>query len=115
MPALAVFLWYNKVMKNSKLLFWAIIDSLGVFVYVSAVSFIMFNGEKLFGKVENFTGPLMILLLFVLSAAITGSLVLGRPAWLYFNGLKQEGIKLFFYTLAFLIVITLVVFAIKMT
>jgi hypothetical protein len=73
----------------------------------------MFNGEKLFGKINNFTGPMMILLLFVVSAVITSALFLGRPAWLYFNGLKKEGIKLFFYTLAILIAITLIVFAIK--
>ncbi|MCX6731673.1 MAG: hypothetical protein NTX55_01660 [Candidatus Parcubacteria bacterium] len=100
-------------MKNSKLLFWAIIDSLGIFVYVSLVAFIMFNSQKLFGKIDNFTGPLVLLLLFIVSAVITGSLFLGRPAWLYFNGLKNEGVRLFFYTLASLIVITLIVFAIK--
>lgn len=98
-------------MKKSKLIFWAVADSLGIFVYVSLVSFVMFNGEKLFGKIDNFTGPLMILLLFVVSAVITAALFLGRPAWLYFNGLKEQGMKLFFYTLVFLVVITLVVFA----
>lgn len=100
-------------MKNSKLLFWAMVDSLGIFVYVSAVSFVMFNSQNLFGKIDNFTGPLMFLLLFVVSAVITGALFLGRPAYLYLNGFKEQGIKLFFSTLAFLIAITLIVFAIK--
>lgn len=100
-------------MEKSKLLFWAVVDSLGIFAYVSLVAFIMFNGEKLFGKIDNFTGPMMILLLFVVSAVITGALFLGRPAYFYFNGMKKEGIQLFFYTLASMVVITLVVFAIR--
>lgn len=100
-------------MKNSKLIFWAIIDSIGVFVYVSAVAFAIFNGQKFFGQINNFTGPLMLLLLFIVSAVITAVLFLGRPAWLYFNNFKKEGIKLFFCTLAFLVTITLIVFAVK--
>lgn len=100
-------------MKNSKLIFWAVVDSLGVWAYVSLVAFIMFNGEKLFGKINNFTGPMMILLLFVVSAIITAALFLGRPAYLYFNGMKKEGTQLFFYSLVCLVIITLIVFAIK--
>lgn len=100
-------------MKNSKLLFWAIVDSLGVFVYASLVAFIMFNGEKLFGKVNDFTGPLAILLLFVISAVITGTLFLGRPIYLYLNDFKKEGVKLFFYTLVSLVAIILIFLAIK--
>jgi len=107
--------WYNAGMKNSKVLFWAVVDALGVFIYISAVAFVMFNGEKFFGKINDFTGPLMILLLFVVSAVITGALFLGRPAYLYLNGLKKEGIQLFFYTLAFLAIITLAVLAIRIS
>ena len=100
-------------MKNTKLIFWAVVNSLGIVVYASLVAFVMFNGEKFFGKADDFTGPLMILLLFVVSAVITGSLFLGRPIYLYFEGLKKEAIKLFFYTLTFLFLITLIIFAAK--
>jgi hypothetical protein len=100
-------------MKNNKLLFWAIVDSLGIFIYSSAVAFIMFNGQQLFGQVQNFTGPLMILLLFVVSAVITGALFLGQPIYLYLDGFKKESIQLFFYTLAILIIITSIFFIIK--
>jgi len=100
-------------MKNTKLIFWAVVNSLGIVVYASLVAFVMFNGEKFFGKADDFTGPLMILLLFVVSAVITGSLFLGRPIYLYFEGLKKEAIKLFFYTLFSLLLITLIIFAAK--
>ena len=102
-------------MKNSKLIFWAVVDSLGIFAYVSLVSWVMFNAEYIFdnSKPDDFTAPLMILLLFVMSATITGSLFLGRPIYLYFDGMKKEGVKLFLYTLACLVLITLIIFAIK--
>ena len=100
-------------MKNTKLIFWAVVNSLGIVVCASLVAFVMFNGEKFFGKADDFTGPLMILLLFVVSAVITGSLFLGRPIYLYFEGLKKEAIKLFFYTLFSLLLITLIIFAAK--
>lgn len=99
-------------MRNSKLLFWAVVDSLGIFVYISTVAFMMLNGDKFFGEVNDFTASLMILLLFVVSAVITSSLFLGWPVYLFLNGLKQEGIKLFFYTLTCLIATMFAVFAI---
>lgn len=100
-------------MEKSKLVFWAIADALGIFVYASAVAFVMFDGQALFGQIDNFTGPLMILLLFVVSAVITGTLFLGRPIYLFLNNFKKEGIQLFFYTLVSLVIITLIFFIIK--
>jgi len=100
-------------MKNSKLAFWALADSVGIIGYVSLIAYIIFNGERLFGQVDNFTGPLLFLTLFIVSAVITGGLFLGRPIYLYFEGLKKEAIKLFFYTLGFLILIALVILVIR--
>ena len=97
-------------MKNSKLLFWSIINSLGAFLYILGVAWLMFNGEKFFGKATSFLMPAALLLLFVLSAAIVGALVLGRSTLLYLNGLKSEAIKLFGYTLGCLFFITVIVF-----
>ena len=97
-------------MKNSKLLLLALLNSLGTLVYVSVVVLLMSNAQKLFGPDKNFWAPLAMLLLFVLSATIVGLLVLGRPAYLYFNNLKKEGIVLLLYTIGFLFVITVVVF-----
>ncbi|MDD5547956.1 MAG: hypothetical protein PHN74_03650 [Candidatus Pacebacteria bacterium] len=99
-------------MKNSKLVYYGIIHSVGVFLYVSAVAFLMFNGEKLFGgKADNFLQPVAMLLLLVVSAAITGSLVLVRPINFYLSGMKREAVKLLIYTIISLVLITLIVFA----
>jgi hypothetical protein len=54
--------------------------------------------------------PMGMLLLFVLSAAITSSLVLGRPILWYIDGRKKEAIQLFLYTLWVLFVVMVTVF-----
>lgn len=97
-------------MKNSKLLLFSLTHALGVAVYIIGVSFIMRNAEKIFGKMDNFFGPVAFLLLFVLSAAVTGALTLGRPVLLYMDNHRAEAIKMFFYTVGWLFVIMLLVF-----
>ncbi len=99
-------------MKTSKLLLLALLNSLGTLVYIAAVVLLMTNAQKFFGPANNFLGSVVILLLFVLSATVMGLLVLGRPGHLYLNGFKKEGIALLICTIAFLIVITIVVFGV---
>lgn len=104
-------------MKNSKLILWAVIHSLCVFVYSSLVILLMMNGEKIFGNGNNFSGGIAILMLFVLSAVVVGSLILVKPLMLYLDGLKKEAVKLLVYTIAALFVITtvamLIIFLLK--
>lgn len=97
-------------MENNKILFWAFIDAVGTFIYVALVAWLLFNGGTIFGQVHSFAAPLMLLMLFIVSAIITGSLVLARPAYLYFNGFKKEGINLVLATVLFLFIFTLLVF-----
>jgi len=55
-------------------------------------------------------GAIVMLLAFVISAAIMGAIVLGRPILWYAEGLKKEAIKLFFYTLGFMVSEVLILF-----
>jgi len=96
--------------KSCKLCWHGLASSVGVFVYVVIVTLIMSNGEKLFGKMTTLGGPIAFLMLFVFSALITGSLVLGRPIYLYLNGKKEEAVRLFFCQVIWLFAITLIVF-----
>ena len=96
-------------MDNSKLLFHGLLFSLGVIVYIVPVSVIMRHGETIFGKMQHFWGPVGFLMLFTLSAAIVGLLVFGRPAYLFFNGLKRESVKQASYTIGFLFVETVII------
>ncbi len=98
-------------MKDSKLAVAGIRNSAATVVYVAAVAWFMFNGNAIFGKQnDNFLMPLAILLLFVVSALITGLLVLGQPIWTYLQGRKAEAVKLLIWTAGSLAVETIIVF-----
>lgn len=90
-------------MKKSEYFTKSLISAVGTFLYVAAVAWLGFNNQAIFGKTNNFLMPLFILLLFVISASVTGLLVLGRPIQLYLNGFKKEALVLLFSTLAWLI------------
>jgi len=96
-------------MRKNEIFFKAFVNALGVFVYVLLVAWFIFNAETLLGKVDTFLGPAMMLLIFVISAAVTGLLVLGMPIVLYLDGKRKEAVTLFAYTLISLVVITVFV------
>ena len=95
-------------MKQHYVILFGLLNALGAGVYIALVALFLWNAEGLFGKVQNFWGPVFFLLLFVISAAITGGLVLGKPILLYFDGKKREGIELFVWPLIFLALVAIV-------
>ncbi|MBI4049581.1 MAG: hypothetical protein HY395_02075 [Candidatus Doudnabacteria bacterium] len=92
-----------------KLLKIAVINSLLVLVYVTVVTTIMQVIENRANPEDNFFGPVAFLMLFVLSAAVVGSLIFVRPAMIYLSGGKKEGVQLLAYTIACLLVLTIIV------
>lgn len=96
-------------MKKSEYFFKSLLSAIGVFVYTSAVAWLGFNNQRIFGKPANFFMPLFVLLLFVISASITSLLVLGKPINLHLNGLKKEAFTLLFTTLAWLVLFLITV------
>jgi hypothetical protein len=99
-------------MKRRNLILTSFLQALGVFVYILLVVQIISALTHLFPKPDQFWQPALLLLLFVVSAAITGLLVLAKPIILYLDGLKREAIKLFGWTIGWLIVIGAVIFVI---
>ena len=89
-------------MKTSDYIIKSFIHAAGVFIYVSGVAWVLMNGKDLFGEASSFLVPLLILLLFVISASITGLLVLGKPILMYLNGKKKEAFVFLFATLGWL-------------
>ena len=85
------------------------VNAAGVFIYISVIAWFGFNSQAIFGKQASFLIPLFMLLLFVISAAVTGLLVLGKPILLYLNGLKKEALVLLFTTLTWLVLFLMVV------
>ena len=84
-----------------------------VLLYTSGVAWILFNAQRLFGKVTSFWGPLALLMLFVVSATIVGTLVLGRPILLYLEGKKDEALRFFAWTVGWLAILTLGIFVVR--
>ena len=89
-------------MKKSEYVLKSFVNALGVFVYVFIVAWLGFNSQAIFGMPATFLVPLFALLLFVVSASITGLLVFGRPVLLYLGGFKKEAFVFLFATLAWL-------------
>lgn len=83
----------------------------GVAVYVTLIALLMRSVERWFGsKPDGIFSPIAFLLLFVISAAITSTLVLGRPILTYLDGRKRDAIALFLATIGWLIVVLVAAF-----
>lgn len=87
----------------------AVISSVGVLVYTGIVATIMSSGEKLFGKEDTVFTMVSILMLFTLSAAVVGSLIIAKPIMLFIDGKKKEAVNLLTMTIASLFVLTALV------
>lgn len=91
--------FYSNEVDNKKLFLRGVLNSLGTVIYIIAVTTFLNNAQRIFGKEDNsFFIPIIMMLLFVLSALITGSFVLGKPIMLYLDGQKKEGVTLLLYT-----------------
>jgi hypothetical protein len=99
---------------EKRLLISSLRNALGTAVYVALVSLIILNGQKIFGTMRNIIGPIAFLLLFVTSAAITGFLVLGQPIMLYIDNKRQQAIRLFLLTVAWLFIFTVITLALNL-
>ncbi len=76
-------------------------------VYIFLVSQIMQHGDQLFGQKDTFLTPFIVLLLFSLSAAVVGGLVLGQAVVLVLEKKSAEGVKAAIYSVGWLAVYTL--------
>lgn len=75
--------------------------------YVALVSAFMAHAEKIFGgKEPGPLGPVVFLLLFVVSASVMCLLVFGKPVMMYIDGKKREAVELLVSTIAILATIT---------
>jgi hypothetical protein len=85
----------------------AITNALATAAYVTAVGLFITYANDIFGKEDNVLSPVVALLMLVLSASVTGSLVFGQPVMWYVDGRKEQALQLLGATLGSLAVITL--------
>lgn len=103
-------------MKDRKIVTHSLISALGVAFYTAGVAWFIINAGSIFGTVGNtFLAPMLFLLLLIVSATITGLLVLGEPAYLYLNGHKKTAVKTLGFTILFLFGIAVIVFVLLFT
>jgi len=95
---------------NKKIIWQSLVNALGTVAYIALIAWFFFNGEKWLGnKPDNFFMPMLMLLLLVISATITGALVLGKPIQLFLENHKKDAITMLFTTLAWLFVFSLTI------
>lgn len=86
-----------------------LLQAAGLVVYCGAVATLMLNLPAIFGKQPGIFGIVFFLVLFVLSAVISGSIVLGYPAYLALNGRYKEGAQLVAWTVGWMLALLVLV------
>ena len=97
-----------------KLIQQSFLLALGEGIYITLVALLMFTVEKLFGSKPDpvIIAPIALLLLLVVSASISGALILGKPVMLYLDGQKKKAVQLFGMILGWLILFLIIAFSI---
>lgn len=90
------------------------LNALGTTVYTAAVAYLVSHGEAIFGEAETFLVPLFMLLLLIISATVTGFLVVGKPLQLYLSDQKPQALKLLGRTLGWIVVFAIIIIVIAM-
>lgn len=105
----------KKYYMKSPILKFAALNAAGTALYITFVASLLFNASVTVifsGTKDTVLIPIAMLLLFVLSASVTSSLVLGRPIIWYLDGKKKEAVSLFVATIGFLFLIMFAVFSV---
>jgi preprotein translocase subunit SecF len=87
-------------MSKSNHLLHSFLSSVITVLYMAVVILLMSFGSRFFG--QGVLGGVAVLLLFVLSATVVGSLVLGKPVLVYLDGRKKEAVIFLFYNVGWL-------------
>ncbi|MFH1631724.1 MAG: hypothetical protein ABIA47_01715 [bacterium] len=96
-------------MKIKKPALAGLLQAIGVAAYVTTISAIMMMlGNSVIDPSEMIMG-VIILMLLVFSAAITGALVFGYPVYLAHNKKIKEALQTFGYTLFYMALIVLLI------
>lgn len=81
--------------------------------YIVIVGTFMSHASVIFGEKDTALTPVMVLSLFVLSAALMGYLFIGEPLMLFLDGHKKQAVDFFWKTVATFACITAAIFVIS--
>lgn len=86
-----------------------IIQALLLGIYITLVGLFIWNANHILGPINNFSGPILFLLLFSTSALICGLIVFYKPYKLFMNGKKTEALRVVIATTVGLFIMLLLV------
>ncbi|MCL5970710.1 MAG: hypothetical protein M1450_04390 [Patescibacteria group bacterium] len=89
--------------------FLAFLQATGLTIYIGLVALFMFNAERLFGSKIGVLGPILFLLLFIISATISGLIVLARPGFLFWEKRYKESFTLLGWTVGWLLLYFIII------
>jgi len=94
----------------NKKLFWQGFGSgMGVAAYIALVATVLSNGQKWFGQINGFWGPVLMLMLLCLSVAVVGLLLFGQPLYLMLTGDKKLAVRQVLSNVGWLFILTVLV------
>lgn len=86
------------------------LQALGVTAYCAIIGLIFWQGNNIFGKLPNFFGPVVFIMLFSTSALICGLLVFYKPYKLFLAGKKKEAVDVVVTTAISLFIVMVLFF-----
>ena len=87
------------MIKKLSLPFLAFLQATGLVLYITLLSFFFnFIAPNISEKDAQFYAPIIMLLLFIISAVISATLVLGRVGFLFWEKRYKESFKLLAWT-----------------
>jgi hypothetical protein len=93
--------------KRYSLGFIAFFQALSLILYCSLIALLFWQGNQWFGKLPNYFGPLLFLVLFSTSALICAVITLSYPFILWQKKQLGQAVRLIIYTSGWLIFFTL--------
>lgn len=97
-------------MKKLNIHFVAFLQALGVALYCLLTSGLFSLADRFFESPPAFFAAAIMLVLLVFSAAATGSMVFGYSACLFLKGRINQSLRLFAYTLLYLLIMIVLSF-----
>ena len=97
------------MLKKNTPSWYGLIQAAEVFVYCLGIGLFMSQGEKIFQKFNYVLAPVLMLVLFSVSALICGLLVFYRPYKFFLDGKKKEAVDIVLATTAWLFFFMLVI------
>jgi len=96
--------------KKVSLPFIAFFQAISLVIYCGLVGLLIWQAESWVGRIQTFLGPVLFLVLFVVSALISALIVLGYPFILFWEKKQTiKALKLVIYSIFWLIFVILLI------